>query len=152
MRSVCLFLSLALGVCTAQNADLSGTWNLNVEKSRWGSKPKPISVVLVIEHHDPALKYHGTVTQASEHTRDFSFDGAIDGKPYPVTGASGEGNAILKRVDANTIEQDFTSTDRKRKENARTAISQDRKVLTRTIRETTPEAGSKTWVEIYDRK
>ena len=46
------FLSVALGVCAGQTANLSGSWYLNVEKSHWGSKPKPFSVVLVIEHKD----------------------------------------------------------------------------------------------------
>ena len=109
-------------------------------------------MVLTIEHHDPAFKYHGTVSQNSENTRDFTFEGAIDGKYYPMNSAAGEGKAVLKRIDATTIEQDFTSADGKRTENARTSISKDGKVLTRTIRENTPEAGTKTWVEIYDRK
>jgi hypothetical protein len=145
-------LCLGLAAGAAENANFSGTWHLNVEKSRWGSKPKPVSVTLVIEHSDPKLHYRGTVTQSGENTRDFTFDGAIDGKEYPMTSAAGAGMATLRRVDANTIETDFRSTDGTRTENARTSLSRDGKVLTRTIREKTPETGSKTWVEIYERR
>ena len=145
-----LFIGLAAGA--AENANFSGTWHLDIEKSRWGSKPKPVSVTLVIEHNDPTLHYRGTVTQSGENTRDFTFEGAIDGKEYPMTSAAGAGMATLRRVDANTIETDFRSTDGTRTENARTSLSRDGKVLTRTIREKTPEAGSKTWVEIYERR
>src|SRR5664279_6060084 len=67
------FLSVALGVCAGQTANFSGSWHLNVEKSHWGSKPKPFSVVLVIEHNNPVLQYRGTVTHVNEDTRDFTF-------------------------------------------------------------------------------
>jgi hypothetical protein len=150
MRALVLFVT-AVGICAGQNANLSGSWQLNVEKSHWGSKPKPVSVSLVIEHKDPALKYHGTVNEGLENTRDFSFDGAIDGKSYPMTAAAGPGQAVLKRVDANTIQSEFKSADGKRIETTRTSVSRDGKVLTRTIREKTPE-GTKTWSEVYDRK
>jgi hypothetical protein len=145
-------LSLAVVVGAAENANFTGTWHLDVGKSRWGSKPKPMSVELIIDHKDPALHYRGTVTESSENTRDFTFEGAIDGKEYPMAGAAGPGVAVLRRVDANTIETDFRSADGARTENTRTSLSQDGKVLTRTIREKTPEAGTKTWVEIYERR
>jgi hypothetical protein len=145
-------LSAALGVCSGQNANFSGTWHLDVEKSRWGSKPKPFSVVLVIDHKDPAFHYRGTVTESTQNTRDFTFDGAIDGKEYPMASAAGPGVAVLRRVDANIIETDFRNQDGTRTENTRTSLSRDGKTLTRTIREKTPEAGTKTWVEIYERR
>ena len=143
-------LLLASGVCAAQNANFSGTWHLNLSKSRWGSKPKPVNVVLDIEHKDPALKYKGTVTQSPENTRDFSFEGAIDGKEYPMTSAVGSGVAVLRRVNASTIEMEFRSSDGKSTETTRTFLSSDGKVLTRAISEKSPQ-GSKTWTEVYER-
>ena len=44
-----------------QAADLSGTWQLNVERSHWGKHPKPTSGTVVIEHHEPAFKYSGKI-------------------------------------------------------------------------------------------
>ena len=54
-------LSFALVVASAQVTDLSGTWQLNVQKSSWGNHPKPNGGTVVIEHHEPAFKYTCTV-------------------------------------------------------------------------------------------
>jgi hypothetical protein len=145
------FLSVALGVCAGQTANFTGSWYLSVEKSHWGSKPKPFSVVLVIEYKDPVLQYHGTVTHVNEDTRDFTFSGAIDGKEYPMVSSLGPGIAVLRRVDANTFESAFRSADGTRLETARTSLSRDGRSLTRQIRQQTPE-GTRTWTEIYERR
>jgi len=145
------FLSLVLGACAGDTANFTGSWYLNVEKSHWGSKPKPLSVMLVIDHRDPILRYHGTVTHTNEDTRDFDFSGAIDGHEYPMVSSLGPGTAILRRVDANTFESIFRNADGTRVETARTTLSRDGRWLTRQIRQQTPE-GSRTWTEIYDRR
>ena len=144
--------AIAFGLSAADNANLSGTWQLNLAKSHWDSKPKPIGVMLVIDHKDPSLQYEGTVTQTTEDARKFSFQGAIDGKQYPIATSVGSGVAILRRINAATIESEFHSSDGKSSETARTSVSSDGKTLTRTITEKTPEAGTKTWTEVYDRR
>ena len=89
-------LSFAIVVAIAQVPDLSGTWQLNVQKSSWGKHPKPTGGTVVIEHHEPAFKYSGAVeiengTETSDGQSNFSFNGAIDGKEYPVTRTAGAG-------------------------------------------------------------
>jgi hypothetical protein len=150
--AVLIVFGVLLGAAAAQNADLSGTWILNLQKSHWGNKPKPIGVTIAIDHKDPSYQYKGTVTQTTEDAREFTFSGAIDGKEYPMTAAAGPGTAILKRINPYTIEVDFRSSDGQRTENIRTSISTDGQVLTRTITEQTPEAGTRTWTEVYDRR
>lgn len=145
------FLSAALGVCAGQPANLSGSWHLNIEKSHWGSKLKPQSVTLVIEHSEPVLRYHGTVTHVNEDTRDFTFEGTIDGKPYSMVGSGGEGTIVLRRIDLNTFESVFRSTDGTCIENARNSLSRDGRFLTRQIRLQTP-AGTQAWTEVYERR
>jgi hypothetical protein len=149
--SVPAFLSVALGVCAGQTANFTGSWYLNVEKSHWGSKPKPLSVTLVIEHRDHVLQYHGTVTHSDDYTRDFAFSGAIDGKEYPMVSSLGTGVAVLRLVDATTYESVFRNKDGTRSETARTSLSRDGRYLTRKIRQQTPE-GTRTWTEIYERR
>jgi len=144
------FLSVALGACAGQPANLSGSWHLNIEKSRWGSKVKPQSVTLFIEHQEPMLRYRGTVTHVNEDTRDFTFEGAIDGKSYSMVGSGGVGTVVLHRVDANTFESVFRTTDTTCSETARTSRSRDGRLLTRQIRLRTPE-GTLTWTEVYER-
>jgi hypothetical protein len=145
------FLSVALGVCAGQTANFTGSWHLNVEKSHWGSKPKPQTVTLDIEHHDHLLQYHGTVTHTNEDTRDFSFSGAIDGREYPMVSSLGTGVAVLRLVDATTYESVFRNEDGTRLETARTSLSRDGRHLTRRIRQRTSE-GTRTWTEIYERR
>jgi hypothetical protein len=144
------FLSVALGASAGQPANLSGSWHLNIEKSRWGAKVKPQSVTLLIEHREPMLQYRGTVTHVNEETRDFTFEGAIDGKPYSMVGSGGAGTIVLHRVDASTFESVFRNADGTCIETARTSLSRDGQLLTRQIRLRTPE-GTQTWTEVYER-
>jgi hypothetical protein len=144
------FLSFALGVCTGQTADMTGTWQLNLEKSAWGSRPKPISVTLHIEHKEPALKYSGTVMYAGEETRPFSFNGGIDGREYHMDRSFGTGTVVLHRVDPYSFESVFRTKDGSSVETTRTSIAQNRRTLTRRIRLQTA-AGTTTSTEVYDR-
>lgn len=146
-----LLLCPGSAAAAAQTGNLTGTWHLNVEKSQWGTVKKPHSVVLIIEHRDPALRYHGSVVYASEESRDFAFDGALDGKEYAMTRSYGPGLITLKRLDAFTFESVFTSEDGLYVENTRTTVSMDGRTLTRRYRLRSPE-GVKTWTELYERR
>lgn len=150
MRAVWILLGAAF-VTAAPLGNLSGTWHLNVEKSQWGTTNKPHSVVLTIEHNDPALRYRGTVTYANEDSRDFSFEGALDGKEYPMVRSYGPGMITLKRVDAFTIDSVFKSADGQAVETTRTTLAIDGKTMTRKLRLRSPEA-TKTWTEVYEKR
>lgn len=134
----------------AQLGNMSGDWYLNVEHSRWGQMRKPISVVLHITHHEPYLKYSGEVLYANEDVRDFSFDGAVDGKEHAMTRSFGPGRIIIHRVDLTTILSVMKSDDGQYVETARTSMTQDGKRMTRSLRLQSPE-GVKTWTEIYEK-
>lgn len=144
-------LTLLLGVCAAQPGNLTGNWHLNVNKSHWGSTPKPHSVVLVIDHKEPSLEYHGTVVYANEDAREFGFFGAFDGRSYAMTRSFGSGSITLKRIDGQTFDSVFRTEDGRSVEKTRTILSRDGKTLTRQIRVESAD-GSKNWTEIYDRR
>jgi hypothetical protein len=131
--------------------DLTGDWHLNVAKSRWGSMNKPHSVVVRIEHKEPAFSYYGEIQYANEDTRSFAFDGAIDGKSYPVTRSYGPGTMVLKRLETYSIESVYRSDSGLYTETTRTSVSRDGKLLTRRLRLQSPD-GVKTWTEIYERR
>ena len=150
-RNAVVIVGIALALYAADKANFSGTWQLNLEKSRWGSKPKPLGVTLVIDHKDPSLEYRGTVRETTEDSREFHFQGAIDGKQYPMMASGTAGQGVLRWVNTSTLESEFHSADGKRSETTRTSLSSDGKTLTRSITEKTPEAGTKTWTEVYDR-
>jgi len=131
-----------------QVASLSGTWQLNVEKSRWGKKPKPYSVVVTVEHNEPALKYTGTVTDAmGEPKRHFEYSGSIDGKEY----AHGEGMSMLTRVDPRTVSSIYRSADGYTTIRATTTVSEDGKTLTRRMTSEGPE-GTVRWTEVFEKQ
>jgi hypothetical protein len=139
----------------AQVPDMSGTWRLNVGKSAWGKHPKPSEGTVTIEHREPSFKYSGAVTMQlggeSADRRSFSYEGAIDGKEYPVGGSAGQGTVVLRRVNANTFTSERKAPDGKVLETARTTLTGDGKRLVREVKAAGPE-GDISWTEIYDRQ
>jgi hypothetical protein len=118
----------------AAPANISGAWRLSLEKTVWGARPKPLDVLLHIQHNEPALAYSGVVTYSSEDGRQFSFSGAIDGKPYHMDRSFGGGTAVLRRIDAVAFESVFRTSDGASVETTRTTVTLDGKTLTRKIR------------------
>ena len=146
-----VLLVLTWGVCAGQSQTFSGSWHLNVDKSRWGAATKPFSVVIVIDHREPAIEYQGSVTYANEESRAFGFAGAFDGKPYKMSRSFGDGEITLRRADALTFDSTFRSDDGQYIETARTSMSRDGKMLTRKLTVKTPD-GTKSWFEVYEKR
>jgi hypothetical protein len=146
-----LFMAATLlpDVVLAQVADMSGTWTLNKKKSSWGSSV-PFDVMMFIEHKDPGLKYRGTVTYADETTRDFAYEGAIDGKPRAADRVAGSGTMTHSRVGAREFKTVFRIGDGSYVQTVGTVISRNRKTMTRSLRIETP-GGVRRWTEVYDR-
>ena len=154
---ISLALSFAMAAASAQVADISGTWHLNVDKSSWGKHTKPNGGTVRIEHHEPTLKYSGTIevrngTETSPGESTFSFTGAIDGKEYVVTGISGSGKMTFRRVNMRTIESELKSSDGTVVETAKTTVSADGKRLTRELKRGGGSGGELSWTEVYDRQ
>lgn len=151
-----LILAAAWQLAAAQVPDLSGTWRLNVARSTWDNHPKPASAVITIEHHEPELKYSGTVifptgVTGGEHVRTYAFDGAVDGKDYPVTGTLGQGKMQFHRVNPAVLTSRFVSSDGSLTQTARTTLSPDGRTLVRDIHSKGPN-GDESWTEVYDRQ
>lgn len=149
--SLALPLMLCGALLGADAANMSGTWNLNLKKSRF-DKEAPISVRLNIEHNDPSFKYSGTVQRSQEAPPDtFEFSGAIDDKIHPVTENGKSGRTIkFARKSANTIES--WSSDETMEEYAITIISGDGKTLTRRMSVKQKDGPKRQWVEVYDKQ
>ena len=145
------FLSAVLTLHAGDAVNVSGAWRLDLERSVWGSRPKPVSVALNIEHNEPALTYTGVVIYSGEDVRPFSFNGAIDGKPYEMNRSFGSGAVVLRRIDSVTFESIFRTKDSKWVETTRTYLMPDGKTLTRRIRLQSPN-GISTSTEVYHRQ
>jgi len=146
---------IAAGAALAQVPDMSGTWRLNVEKSVWGKHPKPSDATVTIEHREPSFKYSGSVVTGlgaeTADRRSFSFEGAIDGKEYAVSGSAGEGKVVLRRTSPTSVVSERKGPDGTVIETAKTTIMGDGKRLVREVKAVGP-AGEMSWTEIYDRQ
>jgi hypothetical protein len=142
--------ALPLLLWAAPVPNLTGTWKLNVQKSQWGKKAAPVSVIVVIEHQEPAWKYTGTVIEANNDEKKFTYEGVIDGKERDATSGYGPGKMTMRRVNRFTIQSVFHSTDGRFTETAQTA-STDGQVLTRRMNLKSPD-GTVSWVEVYEKQ
>jgi hypothetical protein len=116
---------------SAEVSNLSGTWNLDVEKSDFGKRPKWKNATLQVEHKEPSLKYTLTGTTADGKPLKIEFSGAIDGKEYPVVGSPYSSKASITRVNNSTTKGVATSDDGKTVETYTVTVSKDGKKFER---------------------
>lgn len=141
------FVCLGAALLAAEVSNLTGTWKLNPDRSSWGKKPKPAGVIVTIKHEEPRLTITGTVAHGSEESGTFHFDGTIGGPAE----SGAEGTLRVRRIDARTIESDWTSSDGRHSEKGRTTVSRDGRELTRKVEVKRPE-GTMTWTELYEKQ
>jgi hypothetical protein len=131
--------------------NLAGVWVMDVQKSVWGEMQKPESVVLEIIRNGNEIRYSGVVTYQNQDTRPFAFDGAMDGREYPVVRSYGSGKLVMNRKSSTTLESVYTSDTGVYVETARMVISLDGKHMTRYMSLRYP-LGLRSWVEVYNRR
>ncbi len=122
---------------------MSGTWVLDVQRSKWHRAPKPDSGRLVIEHQDPKLKYERTFTTAAVEDKSVRFEGAIDGKEH--------GGAIATRLSPFSILFARKADDGTNQEISIT-ITKDGKHLVRRIQATGSSGKTEVWTELYGKE
>jgi hypothetical protein len=83
----CVFIGLlvcSLTLLAADKPDFSGNWKLNVDKSDFGSMPKPDKADYVIVHKDPEMSVKSTVVSSQgERTNDVKY--LTDGTEFSNT-------------------------------------------------------------------
>lgn len=99
-----LIAALALFVATAAADQSSGTWKLNLEKSKYSPGPAPKSLTVVVESDENNYKLEATGTDSEGKPTHVQYSAKFDGKDYPVTGTANADTVSIKRIDANTIE------------------------------------------------
>lgn len=145
------FLLMMATMAVAEVANMSGTWMLNLERSRFGDNPRPGNVTLTVQHDEPKLKYDGTVNHASEgHVIDFRFDGAVDGKPYVVKEDRSDRTITFKRVNDRTVASDSKWSDGQL--HTTITISSDGRTMERKMDFKDRMGKHREWVEIYEKK
>jgi hypothetical protein len=129
-----------------------GTWKLNVAKSTFapGTAPKSASFTNVvagagIKTTSEGVRADGTVTH-SEYTV------VHDGKDYPITGASLNGDAVAgTRVDAHTLKFTYKKAG-KVTVTSTNVVSRDGKTYTITTKGTNTLGQTVNTVAVYDKQ
>ena len=94
-KRLILTLALATATLTAQPAVAaatpdaklwSGTWHLNIGKSKFGAAGKEQSETRSYDYSGSKLTMKSTFTDGAGKETTFSYSAALDGKPYPMTG------------------------------------------------------------------
>jgi hypothetical protein len=151
MRQLLALGALASVLCAAEAPNLSGTWQLDVDKSSWGKKSAPVAVTVQVQHQEPAIEFSGKVENTKGDESTFQFAGQIDGAERPVTTSYGPGKMVLKRVNPYTISSVYRSDNGRFEENATTTVTNDGRTMTRRMRLKSPD-GDAAWTEVYERK
>ncbi len=130
---------------------LVGTWKLNPAKSAWDTIPAPKEDTLVVIQDDAAgLKWTASGVSAQGDPFSFSFEGAADGKDYPVKSANNEAVIGFTRA-YNRIGTTLHAVDKKNGsviQTSTTTVSNDGRTMTIKFARA---ASHTTWTEVLDR-
>jgi hypothetical protein len=130
---------------------LSGSWKLNVEKSKFNPGPGSKSQTLTWKLTATGFEFTVDTVTAQGQTTQSRASGTHDGKPYAFKTANYSGMRTTRWVDAYTIEETDTVDGRVR--NSRTAvISKDGKVLTVTTKGINAQGQPTNNVVVYEKQ
>jgi hypothetical protein len=135
----------------AQADPHSGTWVLNVAKSKYtpGPPPKEQSSVYTIDSKTVRVATKGMSADGKPTMLDFTA--AFDGKDHPAKGSADWDAVVVRRVDSQTLE--FT---RKRGgmvvQTATSAVSQDGRTRTVTTSGINAQGQKISTVGVYEKK
>jgi hypothetical protein len=99
-----LIAVLVLFVATTAADQLSGTWKLNAEKSKYSPGPPTKSLMVVVVSDENNYKVEGTGVDGDGKPINVQYSAKFDGKDYPATGIANADTVSVKRIDANTVE------------------------------------------------
>ena len=125
--------------------NLTGTWELNAEKSDLGGAPLS-KLTVQVDHKDPVLKYTATGNAGGE---DFSESETISTNGKPTTDSRGA--KVTAHWDGNTLVIETTSPDGATSDSSRLAVAADGRTMTRDYDRKGAE-GSQKRHEVYDEK
>src|SRR4029077_5263847 len=128
-----LITALTLTVTTAAADQLSGTWKMNPEKSKYRPGPAPKDLTVVVESDENNYKLDATGTDGDGKPIKIQYSAKFDGKDYPATGVANADTVSVKRIDANTVET-RQKKDGKVVMTITTKVSKDGKMRTSTWR------------------
>ena len=136
-RSVLVAASLLPLLGAGENPS-SGTWNLNVSKSKFSPGPAPKSAKLVVDEQGERVKVAYEEVESDDSRAGFEYTASMDGKDYPIAGAPlpealrGVETVLLRKNGARAYGALFKKTGQVIA-TSMTSVSKDGKTLTLAI-------------------
>jgi hypothetical protein len=97
-----LFVMWALSLALFAESPFSGTWKLNLAKSKL-PPPAPQSDIAKVDADDNGVKLSEEITDDKGQPLHISFETKFDGKDYPITGDPSSDSVSYQRVSANKL-------------------------------------------------
>jgi len=156
MLGVIVTLGVVLGaslvrVSAQASNPRSGTWKLNVEKSKYDPGPAPQSNTMKIEASGEGEKATTEGVNAAGTATMTQYTAQYDGKDSPMTGSQNADTVSLKRIDARTMER----TDKKGEKVVATStrvVSEDGKTMTVTTTGTNAQGQAMNNVTVWEKQ
>jgi hypothetical protein len=142
---------VAAALLAAQADPRVGTWNLNVEKSKYSPGPAPKSQVLTIEAAGDAEKVTSESVSATGQKSSTTYTAPYDGKPHPLKGSEIADTVTLKRVDSHTTERVDSKAGKSVQTYSR-VVSKDGKTMTVTVKGTDAKGQAVSNVVVFEKK
>jgi hypothetical protein len=149
--TVMLLTAVTLFVASARADQLSGTWSMNAEKSKYSPGPPTKTLTVVVESDENNYKLEATGTDGDGKPTHVQYSAQFDGKDYPATGIPNADTVSVKRIDANTVET-LQKKDGKVVMTITTKVSKDGKTRTSTWRGKNAEGKDVHNVVVFDKK
>jgi hypothetical protein len=127
LRVLLMVLAMSVGLFAAESP-FSGTWKLNVDKSKVPPPPAK-SELVVVNANDNGLKLTDDIVDDKGQALKISYEVKFDGKDYPVTGDPNSDAISFQRVNANTLKATAKKGE-KVTTKATVVVSKDGKVTT----------------------
>jgi hypothetical protein len=149
MSRPALFLVAALSLVAAEHPDLSGKWELNIQKSTFSKKDySPSGMHLVVTRTSGG--FHSKLTTADGMSGGTVTEGDwfLDGKSHPIAGTRW---SQVSKWDGNVLVADKRSAENNYEEHMRLTVSPDGKQVTEQLTVKNSE-GTHTSKLIWDRE
>jgi hypothetical protein len=126
--------------------NLSGVWQLCIERSDFGGARAPQRIDVTIEHQEPYLRYSGTFVDPEGKRLPFEYEATLDGGSRFSNGVT----ISSRRIDACTTTSEWRSQDGQRIETTVMKVSPDGRMLAVKRYIASPE-GTLDCLELYER-
>jgi hypothetical protein len=149
LRMVLMIVALSI-VLFAADSPFSGTWKLNIAKSKM-APPSPQAETVRVDADDKGIKVSEDITDAKGQPIKVSYEAKFDGKDDPVTGDPNIESISFQRVNTNTL----TAKSKKAGKvtgNYTIVVSEDGKTTTVKYTETGPEGKPVKGSAVYDKQ